>query len=81
MDLPAHGALINQEFTLINCLKVIKQALEQHCLSTQVSVVGCSFGALVAIDYLAAHESAFKKVILLSCCSKTYSVFDIISPS
>jgi alpha-beta hydrolase superfamily lysophospholipase len=68
------------EFTLKNCIKMIEQALAQHCLKNHVSAVGSSLGALVLIEYLGSHESAFKKIILISCCFKLKSILDAISP-
>jgi alpha-beta hydrolase superfamily lysophospholipase len=79
VDLPGHGALINQEFTLSNCLRVIESIQSEVCTTSSISAVGCSFGALALIHYLAAHECAFKKLILLSCCFKLYSS-NILSP-
>lgn len=55
VDLPGHGALIDEEFTVRNCLKVIGQTLSQHCLTSPVPVVGCSLAALALIEYLALH--------------------------
>jgi predicted esterase len=61
-------------------MRIIEQALSHHCLKIHVLAVGYSLGALALIEYMGSHESAFKKIILLSCCYKLNSIFDAISP-
>lgn len=60
-------------------MKIIEQALSQHCLKKHVLAVGYSLGALALTEYMGSHESAFRKLILLSCSYKLNSVFDSVS--
>ena len=61
VDLPGHGARVDEEFTLDRCVEVIDEALPSD---VPVVLVGHSLGGYVAMAYAARRAAALSGLVL-----------------
>mmetsp|Transcript_23160 Transcript_23160/g.39590 ORF Transcript_23160/g.39590 Transcript_23160/m.39590 type:complete len:344 (+) Transcript_23160:1-1032(+) len=70
IDLPGHGTLVDTPLTLGNCVKTVKQIVDEECSSTQTSqiiYVGGSLGAYTGFHILGALRESFAGAVLMDC--------------
>lgn len=68
VDLPGHGALMDQELTLEACIDTIYSIRRQHCKEPPI-LVGGSLGGYIAMELIGRYPSSedFKAAIVMMC--------------
>lgn len=66
MDLPAHGSLIQEQFTYQNYSRCLKRVIEREIGSRNFYVVASSLPALAFLQFMSENEVKCKRAVLLS---------------
>ena len=72
VDLPGHGARIDESFTVAGALAVIDDAVEE--LGGSAVVGGLSLGGYLAIEYAARRPEKVLALVAAGCCTSPRSV-------
>ncbi|CAN7335406.1 alpha/beta hydrolase [Terrabacter sp. LjRoot27] len=64
VDLPGHGARVDEEFTLARCVDVVDEAVVAVPTGTPVVLVGHSLGGYAAMAYAAARPDTLAGLVL-----------------
>lgn len=70
IDLPGHGALAGERFTLAAAVDLVRSAIEAEAPSGRAVVVGLSLGGFVAIDVAEAHPDHVAGLVLAGCSAE-----------
>jgi pimeloyl-ACP methyl ester carboxylesterase len=68
VDLPGHGVLAHQDFSITSVRDVITNAIENVCTSPPL-IVGYSLGGYVAMEYAANNPERTAGLVLAGCAS------------
>ena len=72
VDLPGHGARIDEPFTVPGALAVIDEAVED--VGGRAVVGGLSLGGYLAIEYAASRPEKVSALVAAGCCTSPRSV-------
>jgi pimeloyl-ACP methyl ester carboxylesterase len=72
VDLPGHGALAAEPFTLAGAVAVVAAAIEAEVPSGRALLVGLSLGGYVAIDTAEAHPERVAGLVLAGCSAEAF---------
>lgn len=67
VDLPGHGRLAHEPFTLARCVEVVDDAVDHAPSGSPVVLVGHSLGGYVAMAYAAERASRLDGLVLAGC--------------
>lgn len=67
VDLPGHGARLDQAFTLDDAMRAIDEALADADTRSPRLLVGLSLGGYLAIEYAARHPHRLDGLVAASC--------------
>lgn len=67
VDLPGHGARLDQAFTLDDAMRAIDEALADADPRSPRLLVGLSLGGYLAIEYAARHPHRLDGLVAASC--------------
>ncbi|WP_367650619.1 alpha/beta fold hydrolase [Nocardioides sp. zg-1308] len=67
VDLPGHGRLVDEAFTLARCVEVIDEAVDAAPAGAPVVLVGHSLGGFVAMAYAAERGPRLDGLVLAGC--------------
>jgi pimeloyl-ACP methyl ester carboxylesterase len=70
VDLPGHGALAGEPFTLASAVDVVRSAIEAEVPSGRAVIVGLSLGGFVAVDAAEAHPDRVAGLVLAGCSAE-----------
>ena len=72
VDLPGHGVLGAEPFTLGGAVEVVRGAIEAEIPSGRAVLVGLSLGGYVAIDTAEAYPERVKGLVLAGCSGEAF---------
>ncbi len=72
VDLPGHGALAGEPFTIDGAVDVVRAAIEAEIPSGRAILVGLSLGGYVAIDTAEAHPDLVAGLALAGCSAEAF---------
>ena len=72
VDLPGHGVLAGEAFTLEGAVDVVRQAVEAEVESGRAVLVGLSLGGYVAIETAEAHPDRVAGLVLAGCSGEAF---------
>jgi pimeloyl-ACP methyl ester carboxylesterase len=72
LDLPGHGALAAEGFTIDTAIEAVRTAIEAEIPSGRAILVGLSMGGYVAIDVAEAHPERIAGLVLAGCSAETF---------
>ena len=72
VDLPGHGALAGEAFTIEGAVDVVRRAIEAEVPSGRAVLVGLSLGGYVAIDTAEAHPELVEGLVLAGCSGEAF---------
>ena len=67
VDLPGHGRLVDEDFTLARCVEVVDEAVDAAPHGAPVVLVGHSLGGYVAMAYAEQRGSRLDGLVLAGC--------------
>ncbi len=70
MDLPGHGACVDDRFTLDGAVAAVRTAIDD--VGGRALVVGQSLGGYVAIGHAARYPEQVAGLVAASCCTRPY---------
>lgn len=72
IDLPGHGVLAAQPFTIEGAIEVVRRAIEAEVPGGRAVLVGLSLGGYVAIDTAEAHPELVAGLVLAGCSGEAF---------
>lgn len=72
LDLPGHGVLADEPFTLDGAVEVVRRAIEAEIPAGRAVLVGLSLGGYVAIDTAEAHPDLVAGLVLAGCSAEAF---------
>ena len=72
IDLPGHGALAHEPFTIARAVEVVREAIETELPAGRAVVIGLSLGGYVAIDVAEAHPDRVAGLVLAGCSAEAF---------
>ncbi len=72
VDLPGHGVLGDEPFTLEGAVEVVLRAIEEEVPAGRAVLVGLSLGGYVAIDTAEAHPDRVAGLVLAGCSGEAF---------
>ncbi len=72
VDLPGHGVLAGESFTIDRAVEVVSSAIETGIPSGRAVLVGLSLGGYVAIDTAEAHPELVAGLVLAGCSAEAF---------
>jgi pimeloyl-ACP methyl ester carboxylesterase len=72
LDLPGHGALAAEPFTIDAAVETVCRAIEAEIPSGRAILVGLSMGGYVAIDAAETHPERVAGLVIAGCSAETY---------
>ena len=72
LDLPGHGALADEPFTIDAAIGTVCRAIDAEIPSGRAILVGLSMGGYVAIDAAEAHPERVAGLVLAGCSAETF---------
>jgi pimeloyl-ACP methyl ester carboxylesterase len=72
VDLPGHGVLGDEPFTLGGASDVVRRAIEAEVASGRAVLVGLSLGGYVAIETAEAHPDTVAGLVLAGCSAEAF---------
>jgi pimeloyl-ACP methyl ester carboxylesterase len=72
LDLPGHGTLGGEPFTIEAAVALVREAIEAEVPSGRAVVVGLSLGGYVAIDTAEAHPDRVAGLVLAGCSAEAF---------
>lgn len=70
VDLPGHGELAGEPFSIATAVEIVRRAIEAEVPSGRAVVVGLSLGGFVAIDTAEAHPDRVAGLVLAGCSAE-----------
>jgi pimeloyl-ACP methyl ester carboxylesterase len=70
VDLPGHGALAGQPFSIAAAVAIVREAIRAEAGSGRATLVGLSLGGYLAIDVAEAHPELVDGLVLAGCSSE-----------
>jgi pimeloyl-ACP methyl ester carboxylesterase len=72
VDLPGHGVLGADPFTIDGAVDVVRRAIEAEIPAGRAVLVGLSLGGYVAIDMAEAHPDRVAGLVLAGCSAEAF---------
>ena len=72
IDLPGHGELADEPFTIEGAVEAVRAAIEAEIPAGRAIVVGLSLGGYVAIDAAEAHPDRVDGLVLAGCSAEAF---------
>jgi len=72
VDLPGHGVLAAEPFTLDGAMEVVRAAIETEIPSGRAILVGLSLGGYLAIDTAEAYPDLVAGIVLAGCSAEAF---------
>jgi pimeloyl-ACP methyl ester carboxylesterase len=72
VDLPGHGVLGGEAFTIEGGVEVVRRAIETEIPAGHAVIVGLSLGGYVAIDTAEAHPDVVDGLVLAGCSGEAF---------
>jgi len=72
VDLPGHGALAAEPFTIDGAVDVLRRAIEAEIPAGHAVIVGLSLGGYVAIDTAEAYPELVEGLVLAGCSGEAF---------
>jgi pimeloyl-ACP methyl ester carboxylesterase len=72
VDLPGHGVLGAEPFTIERAVEVVRRAIETEIPAGHAVVVGLSLGGYVAIDTAEVHPELVDGLVLAGCSGEAF---------
>lgn len=70
LDLPGHGALVNEPLSLDSAIERIIQVTRQHIPSSTSAkpiYIGASLGGYIGMEFLGRHPDVFERAVIAMC--------------
>jgi pimeloyl-ACP methyl ester carboxylesterase len=72
VDLPGHGTLGDEPFTLDGAVDVVRRAVEAEVVSGRAVLVGLSLGGYVAVEAAEGHPDIVAGLVLAGCSAEAF---------
>ncbi|HYO43927.1 MAG TPA: alpha/beta fold hydrolase [Candidatus Limnocylindrales bacterium] len=72
VDLPGHGVLADEPFSIAGAVDVVRLAIEAEIPAGRAVIVGLSLGGYIAIDTAEAHPDLVEGLVLAGCSGEAF---------